>query len=258
MRPRHLKASRPTLASPPGSPPSMLWNMDAPLGLLALAAGFASFVSPCFLPIVPVFVGQMIGGAPGTVPRRTAVANALAFVAGFSVVFIALWASVGLIGNVVGQYANVFRTIGGIVLVVMGLHVADLVNIPLFDRFFRGNVTRAAASRTGSARAAVMGIVFAAGWTPCIGPILGAVLALASQSSTVWTGAAMMAFYCIGLGAPILAVAVGAADAHERFDWFKRHHAAISVASGAMLIAIGLLMVANLFSRVANLIPAII
>lgn len=232
--------------------------MDAPLGILALVAGFASFVSPCFLPIVPVFIAQMIGGTPGEVPKRTAALNALAFVAGFSVVFIAMWASVAFIGNVVGRYSSIFRILGGIVLIVMGLHVAQLVNIPLFDRLFRGDVTKASKRTSrGSLRAATMGVVFAAGWTPCIGPILGAVLALATQSSTVATGAAMMLLYCLGLGAPIVALAVGTADMSERFAWFKRHHTGISIVSGALLIIIGVLMVTNLFSKLAALMPAI-
>ena len=219
---------------------------------LALLAGLVSFASPCFLPIVPAFVGQLVGG-PQQVSRPAALLNAVSFVAGFSAVFIALWASIGLIGLSLGPYVGIFRVVGGVVLIVMGLHVAGLIEIPLLNRAAR---LQARPGQQGALRAGLMGVVFGAGWTPCIGPILGAILALATVSATAGLGVALMLAYCAGLGVPIVLVAIGAVRANERFAWFARHHVAISLASGAILVVIGFLMIRNLFARLAAFVPA--
>lgn len=221
---------------------------------IALLAGLVSFASPCFLPVVPVFVGQLVGS--GRIDRRTALTNSAAFVVGFSLVFIALWASLGLLGRSLGPYAVHARIVGGAVLVFMGLHVAGLLTIPVLDRLFRSPMPSARGSATAW-RACLMGVVFAAGWTPCIGPVLSGILALATASSTVWSGIALMAAYCLGLGLPIVAVALGSAKASERFDWFQRHHVAISLVSGGLLVVVGFLMITNLFAKLANLVPVL-
>ena len=152
---------------------------------LALLAGLVSFASPCFLPIVPAFVGQLVGG-PQQVSRPAALLNAVSFVAGFSAVFIALWASIGLIGLSLGPYVGIFRVVGGVVLIVMGLHVAGLIEIPLLNRAARLLVRP---GQQGALRAGLMGVVFGAGWTPCIGPILGASGPGHRQRPPGWGGA---------------------------------------------------------------------
>lgn len=219
---------------------------------LALLAGLVSFASPCFLPIVPAFVGQLVGGAQ-QVSKPAALLNACSFVAGFSVVFIGLWASIGLVGLSLGPYVGVFRVVGGAVLIVMGLHVAGLIEIPLLNRVVR---LRLRSGHPGALRSGLLGVVFGAGWTPCIGPILGAILALATVSSTAGQGVALMLAYCVGLGVPIVLVAVGAVRANDRFDWFRRHHGTVSLVSGAILVVIGFLMITNLFARLAAFVPA--
>lgn len=222
---------------------------------VALLAGLVSFASPCFLPIVPVFVGQLVGSGQVHVSRRTALGNSAAFVGGFSLVFIALWASLGLLGRSLGPYAVHARILGGAVLVFMGLHVAGLLRIPVLDTVLRGPMPKADGA-TSAWRAGLMGIVFGAGWTPCIGPVLGGILALATTRATVWSGIVLMVTYCIGLGVPIIAVALGSARVTQRFDWFRRHHVAVSLVTGALLVLVGLLMIANLFAPLAGLIPA--
>lgn len=242
--------------------------------LMALAAGVVSFASPCFLPIVPAFVGQLVGHGDEHLPRAAALRNAVSFVAGFSAVFIALWASIGLLGQSFGPYLGWFRILGGAVLVFMGLHLAGILNIPVLNTVVRARMPTGAtatnrtsggtaaaagtatAARTASpARAALMGVVFGAGWTPCIGPILGGILALATMSTTAWSGIALMVSYCLGLGVPIIVVALGSAQVVNRFDWFRRHHVAISLVSGALLVVIGFLMITDMFAKLAGLIP---
>lgn len=221
---------------------------------VALLAGLVSFASPCFLPIVPAFVGQLVGADAGPVRRRTALANSVSFVIGFSVVFIALWASLGLLGRSLGPHVVYARMAGGAVLVLMGLHVAGILTLRPFDTLVRASGPADAAG--SPLRAALMGVAFGAGWTPCIGPILGGILALATASPTAWSGVVLMAAYCLGLGIPIVAVAVGSAQATRRFDWFRRHHVGVSLVSGGILVVIGLLMIAGLLGRLSALIPA--
>ena len=154
---------------------------------VALLAGLVSFASPCFLPIVPVFVGQLVGSGPGRVSRRIAFGNSLAFVTGFSMVFIAMWASLGLVGRSLGPYAVHARILVGAVLVFMGLHVAGLLRIPILDGVLRGPMPKVEGSPSVW-RAGLMGVVLGAGWTPCIGPVLSGILALATTRATVWSG----------------------------------------------------------------------
>lgn len=222
---------------------------------LALLAGVISFASPCFLPIVPAFVGQLVGGNPRHVSRSTALGHATSFVVGFSAVFIAVWASIGLIGRSLGSYAGPLRVLGGIVLIVMGLHVAGLIEVSALNRVVRSPL-RLEGRGSGMLRSGVMGVVFGAGWTPCIGPILGGILALASASSSSGRGVTLMLAYCIGLGAPIVLVAVGAIEARGRFAWFTRHHVATSIVSGALLVLIGFLMITNQFAQLASFVPS--
>ena len=224
--------------------------------LLAFAAGIIAFASPCFLPVVPVFVGQIVGGDPGEVSRSRAGWHAVAFMVGFSVIFMTIWLSIAAVGNVLGQYSNVLRIGGGAILIVMGLHMARLISIPVLDQLIRGDLKGPAAIRNGTARSALIGVVFGSGWTPCIGPILGGILALAVQSETAWQGALMMAVFCLGLGLPIVAVAIGAVDLHKRFGFFRRNHRLVELLAGTLLIVMGFLMITNLFARLATLVPA--
>ena len=219
---------------------------------VALLAGLVSFASPCFLPIVPAFVGQLVGTGAGRVSGRAALGNALCFVAGFSAVFIALWASLGMVGRSLGPYAVYARIAGGAVLVFMGLHVAGVLSIGPLNGMVRASMPRGSASPL---RAGLMGVVFGAGWTPCIGPILSGILALATMSTTAWSGVSLMSAYCLGLGAPIVAVALGSAQVTRRVAWFRRHHVGVSLASGSLLVAVGFLMITNLFAKLAGLVP---
>jgi cytochrome c-type biogenesis protein len=233
---------------------------------LALLAGVVSFASPCCLPLVPAYVGYMVGAAPEGLAnrRRVALTQSLAFVLGFSAVFIGLWASVGLVGYVLRDQAWILRQVGGAVLVFMGLHVAGIINVAALWREVRIPVGAVAgAGEFGApavppspARSALLGVFFAAGWTPCVGPILGGIIGLASVSGTVVEGTLLLVAYATGLAIPFVLVALGATSVSGRLGWLRRHHLAVSRVTGAMLVAIGFLMITNSFARLSQVIPS--
>lgn len=241
---------------------------------LAVAAGVVAFLSPCFLPIVPVFLTYLVGGPQaGARGRGPQVAlHAGAFIAGFTVVFVGLWASIGLVGYLLGDHQDLLRILGGAILVVLGLHVAGLIDIPALHRRVgpagpvgpssRRGSTAVGAGGQGEAapslgRSTLMGLAFGAGWTPCIGPILGGVLGLATTSETVGQGTVLLVAFSLGLGIPFLLVALGATALSRKLTWLLRHQTALALLNGAMLILIGFLMITNLFGKLAGLIPAL-
>ena len=244
--------------------------MDAGLGVtlvVAFLAGVVSFASPCCLPLVPAYVGYMVGteartGTPAA-RRRATLCQALAFVVGFSAVFIVLWASVGLIGYVLRDYAGLLRQLGGALLVFMGLHVAGVIDVSILYREVHlpiGDAGEAAFGFGGSQtatpsyrRSTLLGIVFAAGWTPCIGPILGGIIGLASVSASVAQGTLLLLVYAAGLAIPFILVALGATAVSHRLGWLRDHHRAVSIVTGSMLVGVGFLMITNTFARMSGL-----
>lgn len=243
--------------------------MDTGIGILIVVAflgGMVSFASPCCLPLVPAYVGYMVGTTAdaGAAGRRTAAfSQALAFAFGFSAVFIALWASVGLIGYVLRDHVGLLRQVGGAILVFMGLHVAGVINVAALYREVHVPVSpmggasigfgRAAPSMPSHRRSALLGVVFAAGWTPCIGPILGGIIGLATVSASVAMGTVLLIAYATGLAIPFILVAVGATSVSHRLGWLSDHHTAVSAVTGAMLVLVGLLMITNVFARLSGL-----
>jgi cytochrome c-type biogenesis protein len=198
--------------------------------------------------------------------RRVALRQSLAFVLGFTVVFVVLWASVGLIGYALRDYSWLLRQVGGAALIVMGLHVAGLIRIPVLSQQVRvpaGKVLGTSDSGDGTiavrdpslGRSALLGVVFAAGWTPCIGPILGGIIGLASISSSLVQGTFLLLAYALGLGVPFVLVALGASELNQRLTWFRNHDAGVSLVTGAILIVVGFLMITNLFIRLSGVVP---
>ena len=235
---------------------------------VAFLAGIVSFASPCCLPLVPAYVSYMVGTTPADSPnaRRVAFKQALAFVLGFTIVFVTLWVSVGLVGYLLRDYAGTLRMVGGGILIVMGLHVAGLIRISALYRQVTVPTGRLIGkSETGDGtvkvlapsygRSTLLGVVFAAGWTPCIGPVLGGIIALATQSSTPVQGLIVLVVYALGLGVPFILVAVGATAASRRLVWFRKHEAGVSMVTGAMLILVGFLMFTNLFIKLSGALP---
>jgi cytochrome c-type biogenesis protein len=228
---------------------------------VAFLAGIVSFASPCCLPMVPVYVGYMVTTESDgrRTKRRSALFQSLAFVLGFSVVFVLLWASVGLIGYFFRDYVVLIRQIGGAILIFMGLHVAGVINISALYRDVRvvpaGAIGGDSSRPPSYSRSALLGVIFAAGWTPCIGPILGGIIGLASVSSSVGEGTILLIAYAIGLGIPFVLVAMGATEVSTRLRWVRDHYGAVSVVTGTMLVLVGFLMITNTFARLSNYLP---
>jgi cytochrome c-type biogenesis protein len=235
---------------------------------LAFLAGIVSFASPCCLPLVPGYVSYMVATNPDgpAASRRVALFHSLAFVTGFTVVFIAIWASVGLVGYVFRDYVGLLRQLGGAILIFMGMHVAGLISVSTLYREARlpigpGSATVSVAGQPRSepsyGRSALVGVIFSAGWTPCIGPILGGIIGLASVSASVAEGTVLLFVYAVGLGIPFVLVALGATAVSERLRWFRLHQTAVNVATGAMLAGIGFLMITNTFAQLSGALPLI-
>ncbi len=218
--------------------------------LIAFGAGIASFLSPCVLPLVPAYIGHLAGTSvseeqDAQATMRT-VAHAAFFVLGFSAVFVVLWASIGLLGWAIQGYTFYLRYIGGAILVVLGLHVAGVFRVRWLNQERRVYVNR---SRPRSYLTSwLVGITFAAGWTPCIGPILAGIIALATTRDTVGQGSLLLALYSAGLGIPFLLTAIGLSRAVPILRWMNRHAHTVEVVSGGLLIVIGVMLFTNTFA----------
>ena len=210
---------------------------------VAFGAGILSFLSPCVLPLVPIYLANL-GGAvslSGEVKRWVILAHAMCFVAGFSIIFIAVGASLGLIGAVLP--ANVLRYVGGAVLIVFGAFLLAAAWVPWLNYEMR--LGRTLAGGTGYVRSGLLGAAFALGWTPCVGPILGGILTLAAASQTAWKGVYLLAIYSLGLGLPFIAVGLALGAALPVVRWLRRWSGVVSIVSGILLIIVGILMLTN-------------
>lgn len=215
--------------------------------LVAFAAGVVSFLSPCVLPLVPVYLLQMAGTATGGFgDRRTTFAHAVSFVLGFSVVFIVLGASIGLIGFVLQDNIRTITRVAGLILIVFGLHLTGIIRIPWLARTYQVDVARS--RQRGYIGSALIGASFSFGWTPCVGPVLGGILTLAASTSTSAHGALLLACYSLGLGIPFLITGLLAGEATGLLKRFNRFLPAIEVASGGLLVVAGILIFADRFT----------
>ena len=218
--------------------------------LIALGAGVASFLSPCVLPLVPAYIGHLAGTSVSqeqdTQATMRTVAHAAFFVLGFSTVFVLLWTLIGLVGWAIQGYTFYLRYVGGVVLVIFGLHVAGLFRVRWLNQERRVYVDR---SRPRSYFTSwLVGVTFAAGWTPCIGPILAGIIALATTRDTVGQGAVLLALYSAGLGIPFLLTAVGLSRAAPAIRWMSRHGRTVELVSGGFLVAVGVMLFTNTFA----------
>jgi cytochrome c-type biogenesis protein len=221
--------------------------------VVAFSAGVLSFLSPCVLPLVPAYVGYLAGStvaAESGSARLVTVGYALAFVLGFSLVFVTFWASIGLIGFVLPMFMDIFRQVGGVILILMGLHELGVFRISMLYRQFRYEPKFG--SRATALGAFMMGVAFAAGWTPCIGPILAGIIGLATLSDTVGQGTALLIAYSAGLGVPFIAAGAAIGQVGALMNRVKRHMRWVSIISGVLLIGIGLMMLSDTF----KLLPA--
>jgi cytochrome c-type biogenesis protein len=220
-----------------------------PVGLLiAFAAGLVSCLSPCVLPLVPIYVSQLglAAGVNATSSRVLILRHALAFVAGFTVVFVVLGISIGVVGSLLQEHLLLLQRISGIVMIGMGLYLVGLLPLPwlMRERTFRG-----AALGTGYLRSFSVGTMLSLGWTPCIGPTLGAILTLAAASRTVLQGAYLLLAYSAGLSVPFVLTALAVTPAQRLLNRFRRAGRAVELAGGVVLILAGVLVFEGLLTQ---------
>ena len=227
-------------------------NEPAALGfVVAFIAGLLSFLSPCVLPLVPSYVGFITGMTlPEVTGRRRAVlTHAVLFVAGFSLVFVLLGASATALGRALNHYQVWLQRVGGVLIILFGLLCLGVVKVGLLTQERRVHLERKPIGYLGSA---LVGMAFAAGWTPCIGPVLGGILGLAATSNDVPRGMQLLAVYSAGLALPFLITAVALESFLDWFQRFRRFLPWVMRVSGVMLIVVGVLMVTGEFTRLAG------
>lgn len=217
---------------------------------IAFGAGILSFLSPCVLPLVPAFLVNMAGEAAlqGTQRARTVV-HALAFVLGFSAVFTLLWVLVAIVGALAGDLVFWLQRAGGILLIVLGMHMLGLITIPLFARELD---VRLEGRTTGLPRSFLIGAAFGIGMTPCVGPYLALILNLLLNESLV-SGAVLLLAYALGLGVPFLVIAAGIGGAQRVTGWLRRSIRVVNAVGGTLVIVMGLLLVSGQFARLPQL-----
>jgi len=219
--------------------------------LIAFAAGVLSFLSPCVLPLVPAYIGFLSGASLAEAPRqrRMTLTQAACFVLGFGLVFTALGASVGLIGYALYDSLPLIRQVGGLLLIVLGLQMIGILRIPALyqTRQFHYQPTGPMNYLT----ATLVGVFFAAGWTPCVGPVLAGILLLASTTQTVGQGAILLALYSLGLGLPFLLTALALDRVSHYLKRLNRYGHLVEWISGGLLIVMGILLLTNLLARLS-------
>lgn len=226
----------------------------------AFVGGLISFLSPCVLPLVPGYLSfvsgvnmaaaRADGGAEVAARRGQVIVSAATFVLGFSIVFIALGASATALGTLLLSHLPVLAKVAGVMLVAFGLHQTGLVRIKALYQEKRMQVAQKPLGLLG---ALLVGAAFALGWTPCIGPILAGILALAGTQQTVWQGVGLLAVYSAGLGVPFMAMAIGINQFYRFFDAFKQHLHKVELVSGLLLVTLGVLMFMGKLDMLANL-----
>jgi cytochrome c-type biogenesis protein len=225
--------------------------MTDPTFPVAFAAGVVSFLSPCVLPVVPGYLSYMSGVAgPETKREIPAWAVALGFIAGFTLVFIALGATTTLLGSSLREHQRLLARVGGAFIILMGLIFMGALKIPFFYREARFHPTPGA----GIWGSVVLGVAFAFGWSPCIGATLGAVLVMAAGTSSNGgpaEGAALLAAYSLGLGLPFLLAGLGVSRLTGAVKWLRQHTRTLNVVSGLLLIAVGILLVSGQFFQLS-------
>ncbi len=223
---------------------------------LAFGAGVLSFASPCVLPLIPGYIGYMsgmanpAGGRPST---RGSVGHALAFVAGFGLVFTLFGVGVGLLGQLIGEWQPLLRRIGGALIILMALHIMGLLRIPFLYReaSFQAKVP----AGLGFLSSFALGIFFALGWTPCIGPVLTSILIVAASGQSMAQATLLLAAYSAGLGIPFLLTGLFLARATAALKRVRRMGPAVNYASGVLLMVMGGLLLTGGFERILRLLP---
>lgn len=225
---------------------------------LAFMGGILSFISPCVLPLVPSYVSFITGisfeeltSDDGKELKKVIFFNTMLFILGFSTVFVViLGASAQIFGSVFMEYQSVIRKIGGIVIVLLGIHIIGIINFKFLQREKRLHFFRE--KPAGLLGSFLIGVGFAAGWTPCIGPILGAIFTVAATSDNPWSGAILFIAYSSGLAIPFMLTSLGINTFLKHFNRVKKHMRIVSIITGIFLIVTGVLIFSNSLAIIAG------
>ena len=222
---------------------------------IAFSAGVLSFVSPCVLPLVPSYITyitgvsfhELTGSESKSKLRWVTTFHSLLFITGFSTVFIIMGASASYVGQLLAQYQNWVMKVGGVLIIILGIHFTGLITVPFLQMEKRLEIKRKPLGYLGSF---LVGIIFAAGWTPCIGPILSTILIYASTSKNFYTGILLLTIYSTGLGVPFFLSSLAFNSFLSTFEKIKRYMRVITLVSGLFLIGIGILMLTDTFQEI--------
>ena len=217
------------------------------LYLIAFLEGIITFISPCLLPMLPIYISYFAGGGARSTPRT--VKCALGFVTGFTAVFVAMGALAGTVGSFLREYQTWVNILSGLVVVIFGLNFLGVFRLNLF----RGSDRQVNTDKMGFFSALLFGVVFSVGWTPCVGAFLGSALMLASQQGHALQGMGMLLAYSLGLGIPFVLSAVLIDYLKSAFNWIKRNYRVINAVSGSILVLIGILMMTGTLGRLLSL-----
>jgi cytochrome c-type biogenesis protein len=226
-----------------------------PLPIAAFVAGLFSFLSPCVLPLVPGYVSLISGAGVEELKSqdsqvlRKVMLNSIGFILGFSIVFIALGAISTQVGQLMARYKSVLAQVAGVVIILFGLHLTGIFKIKALYTDARLHSIKGSSTWGG---AFLIGFAFAFGWTPCVGPILAVILGFAAVQDSVFKGILLLAVYSLGLAVPFLMTALLMGRFMKFYSGFRRHMQAVEVASGALLIVLGALLVFGRFTIISN------
>jgi len=207
----------------------------------AFTGGILSFLSPCILPLVPVYLSNIAGASvftPDLPNRRHILLHTISFIVGFSLVYTPLGALLGLLGAAAPQ--GVLEKVAGALLITFGIFLIAATKVPWLNYEKRLDFARAKGS--GYLRSLLIGVIFSLGWIPCTSPILGSIAVVAASSQTAWRGAYLLLAYCLGLGLPFIAVGLALGAASRYIRWLSRHAFVISIVAAVLLISVGILM----------------
>lgn len=215
--------------------------------VISFLEGVVTFISPCLLPMLPIYISYFAGGGERNVKKT--LSGALGFVTGFTIVFVALGALAGTLGSLLKEYQTTVNIVSGLIVIFFGLNFLGVFKLNLF----KGSNHKVNTKNMGFFSAMLFGIIFSVSWTPCVGAFLGSALMLASQQGHVGEGVVMLLVYSLGLGIPFVLSAVLIDYLKSAFNWIKKHYKVINIVCGILLILVGVLMATGLIGRMFTL-----
>ena len=215
--------------------------------LISFLEGIITFISPCLLPMLPIYISYFAGGGERTTAKT--LKGAVGFVTGFTIVFVMLGALAGTVGSFLREYQTTVNIISGLIVIIFGLNFLGVFKLNVF----KGNQRSVKTDNMGFFSAMLFGIIFSVGWTPCVGAFLGSALMLASQQGHIAEGMLMLLSYSLGLGIPFILSAVLIDYLKSAFNWIKRNYKIINLISGSLLVIIGIMMATGTLGQLLNL-----